>query len=925
MAEEESVKVAVRMRLFNNREITANATRIVRMVKEEIGSKTIITNPETNEDKTFSFDFSFQSHSETEEGIGPYATQDTVFNDLGKPVLYSALEGRNVCLFAYGQTGAGKSFSMLGKAEPKELQGIIPRSCIEIFRLRDLEKDDPCVNYNISMQVVEIYCEMINDLLDVRKNWPPNGHKPKLTKDGYVVDTVTKPCFNYEDIEAAFRFADQNRSVGSHALNPESSRAHTIYTIGYQRQKRSSPDAKQAETINSKINLVDLAGSERSESAGTSGQMLKEGNAINLSLTALGSTIKALSEGKRPNFRDSKLTLLLQGSMTNGKVIMIAAVSPASICYDESVSTLRFAERIKMVKIKAKKNVTQDPVAEIKKEMEEMRQRMQEEIDQLRAVCKGDPSLAGGAQEKELRSLLDQKKEAERQLKDDFDKKLKEVQETDEDRKKKAQAINSKWAGAFGGASQLKPEDVKEPHLRNLNEDSRLAETLVYTFAPGSNVIGRSNKLKPPKIEFNGMGIVKDHAVVEWNKSDGKVWITPHGNNATSVNGKGISGKTELKHNMRLWLGNNYAFRFVFPGNEKEGESFTTVPDYLFAVAEISEANNQKARNSDGMPVTLGHQLSEALKKVEQANIIANDLNCECAFKPKIIKDRETGDDAVAVSVTVAQGTLVWPWEKFADRLVEMVKLWQQWQYCEDKNQTFALPEPTLSPFYDFEDQLIGEADVWLQSLGNMLEAEADAIIMSPSATSMGRIHTSISPIDKHGKEGPWDDPATEADDPFVDAPSELIGQSISWIVRVQKIVFDAGDMLLSRASGARFERVWVRYKIWSKDPTEHWTRTKPTGSARLDPVINFESKHRMKVTSEFAKHLEKGYIRFQVWGKLVEVGTNPETSLRTKQNELISLLKPVCKAPDPTGLPPGWSVVPIFIDTEGKYHRFPP
>ena len=268
---DDSVKVAVRMRLFNGREKTAGANRIVRMANEQVGSKTYITNPDTGDEKSFAFDYSFQSHSMTEENIGPWADQDTVFTELGKPVLYCALEGRNVCLFAYGQTGAGKSFSMLGKAEPAELQGIIPRSCHEIFRLRDLERDDPCVSYDIEMQVVEIYCEMINDLLDERKNWPANGHKPRLTKDGYVVDTVCNPCFCYADIEKSFSFADKNRSVGSHALNPESSRAHTIYTICYKRQKKTSPEAKQAETITSRINLVDLAGSERSESAGTTG------------------------------------------------------------------------------------------------------------------------------------------------------------------------------------------------------------------------------------------------------------------------------------------------------------------------------------------------------------------------------------------------------------------------------------------------------------------------------------------------------------------------------------------------------------------------------------------------------------------------------------------------------------------------------
>ena len=279
MAEEgegESVMVAVRMRLFNGRERNASATRVVRMTQEEVGSKTFITNPDTGAEKAFAFDYSFQSHCAETKGIGDYATQDTVFNLLGKPVLYGALEGRNVCLFAYGQTGAGKSFSMLGKADSPEQAGIIPRSCKEIFRIRDEERDNPLVAYKISIQVVEVYCEMINDLLEVRSKWPANGHKPRLTKDGYVVDTVTRPCLCYEDIEQAFTIADKNRSVGSHALNPESSRAHTIYTINYQRQKKTSPEAKQAETISAKINLVDLAGSERSESAGTTGIFVSE-------------------------------------------------------------------------------------------------------------------------------------------------------------------------------------------------------------------------------------------------------------------------------------------------------------------------------------------------------------------------------------------------------------------------------------------------------------------------------------------------------------------------------------------------------------------------------------------------------------------------------------------------------------------------
>eukprot|EP01062_Namystynia_karyoxenos_P053963 TRINITY_DN4404_c0_g1_i1.p1 TRINITY_DN4404_c0_g1~~TRINITY_DN4404_c0_g1_i1.p1 ORF type:complete len:941 (+),score=367.60 TRINITY_DN4404_c0_g1_i1:100-2922(+) len=929
MGDEESVKVAVRMRLFNGRERSADAKRIVRMTQEDQGSKTFITNPDTQEERHFQFDYSFQSHSADEPGIGEYATQDTVFNLLGKPVLYTALEGRNVCLFAYGQTGAGKSFSMLGKSEPKELQGIIPRSCMEIFRLRDQERDDPLIAYNVSIQVVEIYCEMINDLLADRKTWPANGHKARLTKDGYVVDTVTRPCFNYEDIESAFTFADKNRSVGSHALNPESSRAHTIYTINYERKKKTSADAKMAETISAKINLVDLAGSERSESAGTSGQMLKEGNAINLSLTALGSTIKALSEGKRPNFRDSKLTLLLQGSMTNGKVIMIAAVSPASICYDESMSTLRFAERIKMVKIKAKKNVTTDPVAEIKKEMEEMRKKMQEEIDQLRVLAGDDVGAASEDVEAKLQAALDEQKRAQEELKADFEKRMKEMNLTDDDRRKQAAGISSGWNKALGGASMEKAVNVKEPHLRNLNEDARLAETLVYKFKEGTTRIGRADKDAPPDIEFNGMGIIKKHCSVDWDPGANQVFITPASGSATVVNGKRISDRTQLVHNNRLWLGNNYAFRFVFPGQEDAGDKFETPPDYLYAEAEIAENAGAQTKGADGVPSALGHQLSEALKKVEQANIIATDLNKEISFQPKIIKNRITGEDMVVVRVDLPQGELTWPWEKFNQRLVDMVRLWQSWQQAQDQDQVWQEPEGE-SPFSDDEDQLIGESDVWLQSLGNMIEHEAEVAVLAPTGATQGHIQIEVNPLDKGGGEGPWDG-AKEDLDPFVDNVSELLNKEIQYIVKIKKVVFAGEDVVVD--GKCRYANCWVRYRV--SQIGEEWASTDPVKGQALELPLNFAKKHKRFVDADFVQQLEKGRMIFQIWGKLAStnpqrvVGRNQEVlnEIHEKQQELCKVLKSagVKNVPAGTGLPEHWSVVLAYKAPDGSLHTTPP
>eukprot|EP01060_Flectonema_neradi_P010036 TRINITY_DN1717_c0_g1_i1.p1 TRINITY_DN1717_c0_g1~~TRINITY_DN1717_c0_g1_i1.p1 ORF type:complete len:936 (+),score=210.79 TRINITY_DN1717_c0_g1_i1:44-2809(+) len=914
MAEEESVKVAVRMRLFNGREKNAGATRVVRMQQEDKGSKTFIVHPETGKENCFAFDFSFQSHSETEQGIGEYATQDTVFNSLGKPVLYCALEGRNVCLFAYGQTGAGKSFSMLGKADPPSLQGIIPRSCLEIFRLRDTERDDPLVKYQISIQVVEVYCEMINDLLEVRSKWPANGHKPRLTKDGYVVDTVTRPCGCYTDIEQAFTIADKNRSVGSHALNPESSRAHTIYTINYQRQKKTSVEAKQAETITAKINLVDLAGSERSESAGTTGQMLKEGNAINLSLTALGSTIKALSEGKRPNFRDSKLTLLLQGSMTNGKVIMIAAVSPASICYDESMSTLRFAERIKMVKIKAKKNVTQDPVAEIKKEMEEMRRVMQEEIDALKLAAEGK-AVPPTEKALELQKLLEDQEETERQLREDFERQIAKLNSNDGDDAAIRAQMDAEYESELG--PMIKVEEISVPHLRNLNEDSRLAETLTYAFKEGVTKIGRSNKSDPPDIEFNGMGIVRGHATITWDKEAGQCFIEGPPEAATTINGKQIEGKTEITHNFRVWLGNNYAFRFVFPGMEEKGEKFETTPDYLFA-------ENEKA--AEGMGNELGTRLSDALKKVEQARIIAADLEKQIAFEPRLVKNRVTDEDNVVVNVQLPHGVLVWPWEKFNLRLVEMVRIWQLWQTQIDKGEAFEEPEGD-SPFEDFEPQLIGEADVWMASLGNMIENEQDAKINAQVGSQVGRIKLKISPLNDKGEQGPWGDENDE-DDPFVDSPEELLGKEISFIVKIASIVFDVD---LKEGATCKYEDVWVRYKLDNGDPTEHWSSCPQSEGNTFTPTYDWEKKHSLVVDREFIDSLSHRRIVFQVWGKLrssnvpVKVaGTNQRKSVtRTadpRKRTLEDLNASLCSLKEGKPLPEGWTMVLGYRSPLGEF-----
>jgi len=890
--EGDSVQVAVRMRVFNGREKGANASRIVRMENLEKGSKTYITDPDTGEERDFKYDYSFQSHSTDEQGIGEWATQDTVMNTLGIPVLNAALEGRNVSLFAYGQTGAGKSFSMLGKVGVPELEGIVPRSCKEIFK-RMSEETNPLVTITVDMQVVEVYCEQVNDLLADRKVWPANGHKPRLTpKFGYVVDTITKPCFTYDDIWSAMEFADKNRSVGSHALNPESSRAHTIYQINYAKVTKNDA-GKVMEEVRAKLNLIDLAGSERTDSAGTTGQMLKEGNAINLSLTALGGCIKALSENKKPNFRDSKLTLLLQASMTGGKVIMIAALSPASICYPETMSTLKFAERIKQIKIKSARNVSTDPVAEMKKAMEELRAKMQQEIDQLKSAgATGGVVGSDPAKVAEMQALLDEKKKAEEQMQADMLARIKELESGGgSERQARAAEINSMQAKAFVGISMVKSADEKRPHWVNLCDDPSLAETLVYPFDDGDTTIGRMNRANPPKLEFNGMGIIKDHCMV--TIEDGKAYITPQNNSRTLLNGKKITEKTQMVHQNRIWLGNNYAMRMVYPGKESEGEGKDEAPDYYVAEAEVSAeaaASFGGGKKAGTMQLSdeLMHQLAEGERKIDQANIIATDLQKEIIFSPKIYENRWTKQTDVVVAVNFGGfSTLIWPWAKFNTRLADMVSMWTEWE--KDEEQKIPSRPEDEDPFIDKEAQLIGEADVWLNALANMVEFTAQTSVLSHFGNVEGKMAVELQPCDKNGNCGPWDDEDDDLD-PFVDDPSDLADQEIQFEVRVSGVQLDVGGGV------CKYKKTFVRYKFDIQNEEEAWSQTREDPNATFAPKYNYAEKHKVTCTADVLKHITNGRMTFQLWG-IVTTHDQADTSkggiaskLEAKRKELDKL-----------------------------------
>ena len=286
---------------------------------------------------------------------------------------------------------------MQGNKDVPELRGIIPNAFNHIF---SKISQTPNRRFLVSVSYLEIYNEEIRDLLSKEKGGKRGLDLKEHPERGvYVKDLSTYVVQNAEDMDKLMALGNANRSVGATLMNEQSSRSHSIFTISIEScdtTVQENPDANGEEQSNhivaGKLHLVDLAGSERQSKTGATGDRLKEAAKINLSLTALGNCISALVDGKSSHvpYRDSKLTRMLQDSLGgNAKTLMIATASPADYNYDETLSTLRYANRAK--NIKNKPRINEDP-------KDAMLREYQEEIERLKAMlAQRNGGASGGA------------------------------------------------------------------------------------------------------------------------------------------------------------------------------------------------------------------------------------------------------------------------------------------------------------------------------------------------------------------------------------------------------------------------------------------------------------------------------------------------------------------------------------------------
>ncbi|XP_034232452.1 kinesin-like protein Klp98A isoform X2 [Thrips palmi] len=553
-----SVKVAVRVRPFNQRETDMQAKLIIDMK----GKKTRIVNSKVADGKDgdlgrerykdFTFDYSYWSF---DHGDPHYASQEQVFRDLGMDVIDCAFEGYNACVFAYGQTGSGKTFTMMGAPE---CIGLIPRICQTLFRKQQENMAHSGVKYTYRTEVsyLEIYNERVRDLLT-----PATNHSLRVREHPrlgpYVQDLSRHLVTNYPEIEELMIRGNNVRTTASTNMNDVSSRSHAIFTILFT-QACFSGDLP-TETL-SKVHLVDLAGSERADATGATGKRLQEGAHINKSLVTLGSVISALADvsspasdgsngsGRKNSFipyRDSVLTWLLKDSLGgNSKTIMIAAVSPADCNYGETLSTLRYANRAK--NIVNKPTVNEDPNVRLIREL-------REEIARLRALRDSEMTTSGGTSGSGLvLAQLHQTEARAQALTEEWAEKWRET----------AQILSEQHALGLRKAGKGVVLDSDRPHLVGIDDDLRSTGVTLYHLKEGQTHIG-SEEGGDCDIMLSGLNVEKHHCTIEL--CNGVATLLPAPQAQCWVNTVPVDKPTKLSQGCIILLGRTNMFRYNDP------------------------------------------------------------------------------------------------------------------------------------------------------------------------------------------------------------------------------------------------------------------------------------------------------------------------------------------------------------------------
>ncbi|KAL6477242.1 hypothetical protein MHYP_G00130770 [Metynnis hypsauchen] len=889
MASKDCVKVAVRVRPFNKREKDAGSRCIVSM------SNNIITiqDPRNQQNRrTFTFDHAFWSHSgfvrnspglfvPGEDG-GRYADQVSVFEGLGQGVLENALQGYNATLLAYGQTGSGKSYSMLGYGPNK---GLVPTLCDRLFQFIRTNQDSRQCQVFFSM--LEIYNEQVIDLLS-RGSRSPGGLRVREDQQrGFYVEGLRRvPSDSAAQVEQLMEQGTRTRTTAATHMNSNSSRSHMLIIL-----QLKQIFSKECITKQSNINLVDLAGSERQRSSGSEVDRLKEGTAINLSLTTLGNVISALAEaalGKKVvhiPYRDSVLTKLLQSALGgNSRTVMIATLSPADICYEESLSTLRYAERAKRIQNRAV--VNEGPTERLVKELRAENAKLLLRLSRL-----DQEGRRTDEETKELRRLLTHNELQIRAIQTLWEQRLQEALKD--------------WEAQYTTITQERTMMQMYPYMLNVNEDAQLSGVIKLFIQDGQlfsfvsfvsqyqrrcvrvcecndrevlfwvQVSGTSvwQTVHPGPYPSGDWGSIQEkHAI--FSNQQRKVTVTPLPGSKVTVNGVTVSERTELRHLDRLILGSNSTYLLIGFPSERAGEDWTRY-DYDYFQSELAAAEGihlhslceeQGPRSVQPDPSLLAvfYDYIRLMPMVTEANQMSQELNKGVEFKLEIknlaMSDSKGHDleKETAVRVTCVESKQVWMWSKakFVNRKFLMEEMYQQ--QAGGVSGGVVIGEADLpplprdrDPFWDpLEPLHLGSAHLWLQSLPFRIHVEEQVEVVGPEGSEEAILQTQLIPCSPTGL------PLGE-DDILID-PTELVGKRLDF------------QLVLDQCCGLRWLKearnrgVQIGFRMFDC-PQPLYT---PAVWHNVNPVLEYRVQFTaLKTSPELLNYLQSSALVLELWG----------------------------------------------------------
>ncbi|XP_068432996.1 kinesin-like protein KIF3C [Clinocottus analis] len=577
----ESVKVVVRCRPLNRKEESNGPAGSIVQMDLRLG-QVILRNPRataSEPQKTFTFDAVYDANSK----------QGDLYDESVRPLIDSVLAGFNGTIFAYGQTGTGKTYTMQGAWLDPEKRGVIPNAFDHIFTHISRSQSDR--QYLVRASYLEIYLEEVLDLLD-----PNHGNARALElrespESGvYVRDLTSCVCKSIKEIEEVMNVGNQARAVAATDMNEHSSRSHALFLITVE-CSQPGPDGRKHIRVG-RLNLVDLAGSERQAKTGVQGERLKEAAKINLSLSALGNVISALADGRSGHvpYRDSKLTRLLQDSLGgNAKTVMVATLGPAPQHYEETLTTLRYANRAK--NIQNQPRVNEDPKDALLREFQMEIARLRAQLHHRKWSSKQKKEQVDG---EEWEGDGDEATEGEEDEEEGVEKEAEEYVKLEERLEREKQDIREDQFMLADEKQRLLGE--KERMMGVLRKEQEATEQLTAKYKAmeskllvgGKNIIDHTN-------EQQKMLEVKRHEIAEQTRSE-----------------------REIQQQMLVRDEETVELRETFTSLQQEVEAKTKKLKKLYAKlqcikAEIQDVNDEHVRSRQELEQTQ-NELTRELK-----------------------------------------------------------------------------------------------------------------------------------------------------------------------------------------------------------------------------------------------------------------------------------------------------------------------